>query len=213
MGASKLNNLNKVKVLMLHGHNQSGLFFRYKTVYLEKILKKKLQSSSAFSDQLAVEFEYPSGPLHADPDCPLEGSSDRWAWGHGDHQTDRIKGIENSIRYILQYLHEKGPFIGIMGFSSGAALAAIVTSLLERRNTITGMDLQINHPSLSFLVCFSGFKLNHAFYKTVYREKIQTPTLIVIGEVDTMIFPSETLQLMQQSKKALWRGTSSSVQD
>jgi hypothetical protein len=90
-----------------------------------------------------MKFYYPSGLLQADPDSPRDGNNTAWAWGYGDYQHQCIKGIEDSIRYLIRYIDQHGPFIGIMGFSSGAALATIITSLLEGKNTIIGLEDQV----------------------------------------------------------------------
>jgi hypothetical protein len=60
------------------------------------------------------------------------GDLDAWAWGVGDfRQAEEIEGLAQSVTYMLEYMQEHGPFVGAIGFSCGATLAAILSSLLE----------------------------------------------------------------------------------
>jgi hypothetical protein len=47
--------------------------------------------------------------------------------------TEVMQGYEPTIRYILGVIRTAGPFIGIVGFSTGATTAYILVSLAERR--------------------------------------------------------------------------------
>jgi hypothetical protein len=58
------------------------------------------------------------------------------AWGFGDFEHGLIKGLDISILKILDILDLYGPFSGVMGFSTGAAVAAIIASILERPERI-----------------------------------------------------------------------------
>jgi hypothetical protein len=110
---------------------------------LKQIVLDALQQNSARNEVDTVEFYYPSGLLPANPDHPTGESNYSWAWGYGDHKLDRIKGLEESIQYILSLLERHGPFIGIMGFSTGAALTAIITSLLEKRKPVCHFQSEV----------------------------------------------------------------------
>jgi hypothetical protein len=74
-----------------------------------------------------IDVFYPNAPLCAGDDS----EADSWTWGYGDFQTEKIKDIDQSITKVLNILEAHGPFDGIVGFSTGATVAAIITSLLE----------------------------------------------------------------------------------
>lgn len=75
-----------------------------------------------------IELFYVNGPLSAGQGP----ESDVWTWGQGDFEAEtRIWGLEVSINKIMDVLEKHGPFDGVIGFSTGATIAAIVTSLLE----------------------------------------------------------------------------------
>jgi thioesterase domain-containing protein len=67
------------------------------------------------------------------------GDLDAWAWGVGDfRQAEEIEGLAQSVTYMLEYIQEHGPFVGAIGFSCGATLAAILSSLLEGGKSVEG---------------------------------------------------------------------------
>ena len=70
----------------------------------------------------------------------------------------------------------KGPFVGILGFSQGAAVAAIIASMLERKQTLFP---PIEHPPVHFFVSVSGFRMRFEKYNQFYP--ISTPSLHVVG--------------------------------
>ncbi|KAJ5733484.1 hypothetical protein N7493_002270 [Penicillium malachiteum] len=122
------------KILVLHGHGQSADIIKPKTRYIRQLLQ-------SLSQEIEFQFEYLSAPHAAYPDT--DAPNDQRVWGIGEPQTDRIQGLENSIAVILETLNcSEQPFCGIIGFSSGAAMAAIVTSLLEKRKPICGIPYQ-----------------------------------------------------------------------
>ncbi|KAJ5751542.1 uncharacterized protein N7511_008507, partial [Penicillium nucicola] len=125
----------------------------------------------------------------------------RWVWGYGNPSDGEIKKIDLSIEHILDTLDRDGPFVGIVGFSSGAAMAAIITSLLEKRRSICGITWKAHHPSLSFSVCLSGFVLG-PLYEQIYTPFISTPTLLAIGSYDPVILPAQTRELAAQCQNA-----------
>lgn len=108
------------------------------------ILKASQSDNTCASD--SVDFYYASGVLPGNPD---QGDGDNArVWGYGDRQVDQIKGLDQSISYVLDILETNGPFIGVVGFSTGAALAAIITSLLEKRKSTCGFNFDVSayHP-------------------------------------------------------------------
>jgi predicted esterase len=98
------------------------------------------------SNSEAVDFFYPSAPLPANPDDPSKETSNLRAWGHGDPEQDQINGLENSLQFISKILEENGPFIGIVGFSTGAAVAALISSLLEKKESASGFRSSVRIP-------------------------------------------------------------------
>jgi fermentation-respiration switch protein FrsA (DUF1100 family) len=210
---------------MLHGYTQSGPLFQAKTGALRKTLQKAFPSG--------IDLVYPTAPLRLSPadesflhkDEAKDGAEeddeiDAWAWwrrkGSGEPYT--YEGIEIGLSHIASVLKKDGPFDGVIGFSQGGALAAMLASLLEpnRRAAFeaqypsggmrfpesfcadTGFMEDTIHPPLKFAVSYSGFAARgknpyHAFYEP----KIKTPVLHFLGTQDVVVEEARSLALVQ----------------
>lgn len=145
-----------LKVLMLHGpwadsvqsgyglqltrtpgHEQSAEIFEPKTNYIQRAFHL-----FASGRDMTFEFRYLSGILPAYPDRN-EDNGQR-VWGYGAPNDGEIRKIELSIQHILDTVDREGPFAGIVGFSSGAAMAAIIASLLEKKEFVCNIPWKVN---------------------------------------------------------------------
>ncbi|RUS13663.1 serine hydrolase FSH [Endogone sp. FLAS-F59071] len=110
-----------------------------------------------------------------------------------------IPGIRRkpSYRIVIPYCAGmQGPFDGVLGFSQGATMASLLTALLERphlQSSVGGHE--INHRPFRFSMMFSGFKAIPTTFHPLYNPPIDTPSLHVIGIMDTIISP-ERAQLL-----------------
>ncbi|KAJ5142501.1 uncharacterized protein N7515_001288, partial [Penicillium bovifimosum] len=108
-------------------------------------------------------------------------------WGYSGPSNDDINSLERSIQHILDTLEQDGPFSGMVGFSSGAAMPAIVTSMLEKRQTVCGIPWARRYSQLQFAICLSGFKLQNKCYEAFYFPNIVTPMFHAVGELDPTV--------------------------
>jgi hypothetical protein len=146
------------------GHAQSGAWFEAKTRFLRPLFDQALRDSSQpGSEQLfpeGIELIYATGCHQLEPsnlaggiaeseDSPMAADFDAWAWGRGDYAKDEIEGFEESIRNLIQLLHDEGPFIGIVGFSTGATTALTLVSIAERGATNDIQEAFRLEPSVS----------------------------------------------------------------
>jgi hypothetical protein len=176
----------------------------------------------------------PAGEIGEDPtsetveDPPQMHTTDfeGWAWGFGDYSRGEIQGLEDSTRYLLGILQREGPFVGIVGFSTGATMAMILVTLVERgappeimkafqldasvssigwiatalKDQDSHFGVQVLHPPFKFAIISSGVTLSHPRYKPFYYPRIQTPVLHFIGEFDTHIPNTDMLRLSRVCK-------------
>jgi predicted esterase len=93
----------------------------------------------------------------------------------------------------------------VLGFSQGAAAAAMVASLLEdRRAAAFGADGGEQCPAsfvgslpLRFAVCYSGFCAPRPRYRAFYEPPIATPVLHFIGSLDGVVEEGRSLELVR----------------
>jgi pimeloyl-ACP methyl ester carboxylesterase len=106
-------------------------------------------------------------------------------------------------------LRTQGPFVGVIGFSQGAAIAVRLASLLEgptrissfaNRQSSGGVEFpeslrSLQHPQFKFAVAYSGFLPPSADYAACFEPKIETPVLHFIGSLDGVVEEASSLRL------------------
>ena len=211
-----------VKVLMLHGYTQSGPLFQAKTGALRKTLQKAFPKG--------IELVYPTGPTRitaADESFLGKGQDgaegaqdeaiDAWGWwrrkgsvASSEHPLV-YEGIEQGLSFLADLLKEQGPFDGVIGFSQGAACAAMLASILEpgRKQAFEALYDQgemrfpeaihnAAHPPLKFAVSYSGFTADRQGpYHAFYEPKIATPMLHFLGTQDVLVDEARSLALFK----------------
>lgn len=128
-----------------------------------------------------------------------------------------ISDLNKGLDSIAEIIRQQGPFDGVIGFSSGACIAALVASLLDegreqafgerwskngmpypnsflREGMSNGKHNVLQSP-LKFAICYSGFSLEHPKYSAFYQPQIQTPVLNVLGKWDTVVEEQQSLSL------------------
>uniref|UniRef100_A0A8B9Q5J2 Esterase OVCA2 n=1 Tax=Apteryx owenii TaxID=8824 RepID=A0A8B9Q5J2_APTOW len=98
-------------------------------------------------------------------------------------------GLEESLSAVAAALAERGPFDGLLGFSQGAALAAMVCALRARGDP--------RFP-VAFAILVAGFASRAPAHGHFYRQPIALPTLHVVGDTDAVIAPHLSQELAQR---------------
>ncbi|KAI8632719.1 serine hydrolase FSH [Xylariaceae sp. FL1651] len=133
----------ELKILMLHGYTQSGPLFSAKTKALSKLLTKALSPAPL---NLHPTLIFPSGPHRLRPSdipgyVPPEDPSldegddddlDNWSWFRRDEASGLYRGIEDGMQRIASTIREAGGVDGVIGFSQGGCIAALVAAALEQ---------------------------------------------------------------------------------
>jgi len=132
-------------------------------------------------------------------------SSKNWAWWQArqPHSAPfhEYVGLDRGLEHLATILEQDGPFDGVIGFSQGAAAAAMTASLLEPGRQEAFVDAEknaggmafppafarLNHPPLRFMVSYSGFASTFPGYAAFYKPLIATPSLHFLGTLDTVL--------------------------
>lgn len=200
---------------MLHGYTQNGLLFHAKTRAMEKSLQKIFPG---------IVLSYPTAPLQLRPrDVPGfdpstsedPDSIEAYGWWRRSDTSNppEYYGLDQGLESVATILDSEGPFDGIIGFSQGAALAAMVASLLEgnsrkdafkKAHVKSKLAIQyprafenLAHPPLKFCAAYSGFRAPGERYTAFYEEPcIQTPMCHFIGSLDSVVEEARTQALV-----------------
>ncbi|OBA21845.1 FSH1-domain-containing protein [Metschnikowia bicuspidata var. bicuspidata NRRL YB-4993] len=208
------------KILCLPGFLQSGAVFAEKSSGLRKLLTKKLRYDLDYIDPPVVISSKEQLPFKLSED-PLE-ESEKWArilekglnrcwWLHTSD--GEYEGFDEAMKFVTAYIRQNGPYDGIIGFSQGAAMAAVIANSIEK-------SVPQNGP-LAIAVMFSPFaftvprksrdvmaRLNsevtdvreyanlvslNPLYREYFTQQLSgTKTVAVYGMVDTVVPPVRT---------------------
>ncbi|XP_061361428.1 rhodanese-like domain-containing protein 6 [Gastrolobium bilobum] len=194
-----LQTSRKLRILCLHGFRQNASSFKGRTASLAKKLKKITEFSFVDAPhELPFIYQTPmsvpcgncaSSSLPSIPPPPLENCKKKFAWfvasnfdgssgvdwkvadGPFDplqyqQQTD---GCDISLSHLKNVFSQEGPFDGILGFSQGAAMAALISAQQEKLEGT--MDFK-------FVILCSGFALH---VKGMDGGPIKCPSLHIFG--------------------------------
>ncbi|RAL06447.1 alpha/beta hydrolase [Aspergillus ibericus CBS 121593] len=210
-----------LKLLCLHGYTQSGPLFHAKSRAVIKHLTKALLPTHV------VTTTYPTGPIHLLPsDIPgyeptststsdetsTSTSTDSYGWfrRHSTTNPPLYTDLHLGLQTIAETILTEGPFDGVIGFSQGAAMAAIVASLLEpgREEAVTRFldagvpgvwweEVRKVQPQMKFAVCYSGFRAPGPRYRGFYEPGVRTPVLHVLGSLDAVVEEGRSRALIE----------------
>ncbi|XP_075760580.1 esterase OVCA2 [Pelodiscus sinensis] len=165
-----------LRLLGLHGYRQNQRVFHERTGALRKALRGRAELVSV------------SAP-HAVPAPPEQGGAPEprgwWFSRPREAAFDALEaaaecaGLEAALESVSRALAEQGPFDGLLGFSQGAALAAMVCALQQRGDP--------RFPPVRFAILVAGFASRAVPHRAYYREPIALPSLHVLGETDRVI--------------------------
>lgn len=98
------------------------------------------------------------------------------------------RGLQEALGAVAGALSSLGPFDGLLGFSQGAALAALVCAL--------GQAGDPRFPLPRFIILVSGFCPRGLVLKEpILKSPLSLPSLHVFGETDRVIPAQESVQL------------------
>ncbi|XP_075215396.1 esterase OVCA2 isoform X3 [Lycorma delicatula] len=124
----------KMKILCLHGYRQNKDVFREKLGQFRKNLKQH------------AEFYFTDAPhvvsIQNAPTAVTGVNADERSWWFTSEdntyqsklKTNFCIGLEDSLIALKKIVSEEGPFDGILGFSQGAALTAIICGLIGKND-------------------------------------------------------------------------------
>ncbi|CAN0918553.1 Rhodanese-like domain-containing protein 6 [Linum grandiflorum] len=183
----------KLKILCLHGFRQNASGFRGRTASLARKLKRIAEL--VFVDaphELPYVYCPVPGQEHTELQQipPPDNCRRKFAWFTGSDinqisETDwktadapfdplqyqqQTQGFDVSVEHLRDVFTREGPFDGILGFSQGAAMAALICSLEPKLRK--GMKFR-------FAVFCSGFAVDLG--KKIERGSIKCPSLHVYG--------------------------------
>ncbi|KAK9673374.1 hypothetical protein RND81_12G163600 [Saponaria officinalis] len=188
--------LKKLRILCLHGFRQNASSFKGRTASLAKKLKSMAelvfvnaphelpfiyQSTNFLNDSIS------SPPQHEPP--PTGTCNKKYAWlvspdfrSKKENDWEKIstpfdplqyqhqtEGVEESLSFLKSVFAKEGPFDGVLGFSQGAAMTALLCA--QKSKNVSGLNFR-------FVIMCSGFAINLEGYS---EGSLTCPSLHVFG--------------------------------
>ncbi|ORX57405.1 hypothetical protein DM01DRAFT_1334031 [Hesseltinella vesiculosa] len=179
--------------------SQNGTIFRKKTAVIRKKLDKIADLVYITAPHLSLHPDHTSEALReaaADPTAPEELKPFGW-WLPSDGE--QFEGLDESMTLLKKVLIEQGPFDGVFGFSQGAALASMLTAMMDDRSLAPEyIPEDFAHPTFRFAMVSASFIAeNKPLARRLFLgdKSISTPSLHMIGEKDTLIVPERMEKL------------------
>ncbi|ANB13832.1 Fsh3p [Sugiyamaella lignohabitans] len=174
------------KILCLHGFTQNGPLFARKVSAVRKTLQKAGFETVFLTAPVKLEIaDLPFEPTNV---ASLGGSDDsmRSWWPNSDSNPNHYK-LDQAFEAIKQSIIEDGPYVGVLGFSQGAALAGVLCQHIHK--------LHETQPVLKFGIFYSGFRIMRPEHQHFYNELISVPTLHILGSLDTVVSEERSMAL------------------
>lgn len=179
-----------LRILCIHGYRQNGNSFREKTGALRKLLKKQVELVFISAPHQVLAIQEENCATNQQPGKTINvGDEDQRGWWFSDvharsfnarQECESSLGLEESIEAVKAALKDLGPFSGILGFSQGAALVAMLCALQEQK-----LEPDFN---FRFAVLVAGFRSACSEHQRFYEGPAMTiPSLHVFGQDDRVI--------------------------
>ncbi|XP_058079440.1 dihydrofolate reductase-like [Magnolia sinica] len=167
-----------MKVLCLHGFRTSGSF-------LQKQISK--WDPSIFAD---FHMVFPDGLFPAGGKSDIEGifPPPYFEWFQFNQEFTEYTNLDECISYLCDYITSNGPFDGLLGFSQGATLSALLLGYQAQGKLLK------DHPPFKLFVSISGSKFRDpSICDVAYKDPIKVRSVHFIGAKDWLRLPSEEL--------------------
>jgi predicted esterase len=167
---------------------------------------------------------YPTAPNDLSPYDQDEKPDPEWyAWYRKDDRTGEYRYLDKGMNLIADVLREArreareedgeedGGVDCVLGFSQGACMTAMLASALEGKckplepqhaSWLENVREANGHRPVKGAIMYGGFPALTPDLEWLYHPKISTPTLHIIGSLDTIVSEEASRKLADKCKDA-----------
>ena len=142
----------------------------------------------------ALPSETNPDPAPPNPNDPEDKQARAWFMA----RNNVYEGWDASVTYLKTLCREQGPFDGVLGFSQGASLAAILAASLERPERTPETSEPIQNKPFRFVISVSGFRPADPKFDPLFRDQIQTPVMLIVGANDSIVTSERSQTLVER---------------
>ncbi|ORY05888.1 hypothetical protein K493DRAFT_310830 [Basidiobolus meristosporus CBS 931.73] len=178
-----------LRILCLHGYLQSAEVFEGKSKQLRKWFGKNNLAELVYLNAPHVGIPIVNDDKESEDD---KSSVEQYGWYTfklEERAAGKWRGVESGLEYIYDFMKSEGPFDGVLGFSQGATIAAVICA--QQQLKLAPADV----PALKFAIMFSGIKSFYHTHVPLFSNKIELPSFHAFGQKDTWITPDLSQEL------------------
>lgn len=182
-----------------------------------------------------VSLIFPTGPYRLRPsdipgyqppegqDAAADGEeayTDLYGWLRRDDATGSYIGVDQSMVRIAEAVTEAGGVDGVLAFSQGGAVAAMMAAALEPERPIPDsypppspstpataswphlLRAANNNQPLQFVAVYSGYQASEEDLQWMFKGGIPTPSVHFMGAQDTLVVESRSRELVDRCEEA-----------
>lgn len=142
----------------------------------------------------ALPSETNPDPAPPNPNDPEDKQARAWFMA----RNNVYEGWDASVTYLKTLCREQGPFDGVLGFSQGASLAAILAASLEHPERTPETSEPIQNKPFRFVISVSGFRPADPKFDSLFRDQIQTPVMLIVGANDSIVTSERSQTLVER---------------
>lgn len=142
----------------------------------------------------ALPSETNPNPAPPNPNDPEDKQARAWFMA----RNNVYEGWDASVTYLKTLCREQGPFDGVLGFSQGASLAAILAASLEHPERTPETSEPIQNKPFRFVISVSGFRPADPKFDPLFRDQIQTPVMLIVGANDSIVTSERSQTLVER---------------
>uniref|UniRef100_A0A0E0LPZ4 EF-hand domain-containing protein n=1 Tax=Oryza punctata TaxID=4537 RepID=A0A0E0LPZ4_ORYPU len=158
--------------------------------YEEFVKVMMANNSCPWYVQIAVGPVFPDGIFPAGGKSEIEGifPPPYFEWFQFNKDFTEYTNLDECISYLCDYMVKNGPFDGLLGFSQGATLSALLIGYQAQGKVLN------DHPPIKFMVSIAGSKFRDpSICNVAYKGPIKVKSVHFIGDKDWLKVPSEEL--------------------
>ncbi|KAF8601699.1 FSH1-domain-containing protein [Ceratobasidium sp. AG-I] len=182
-----------VRVLALHGYAQSAEIFKKKMSAVRKACGKNVDFVFLDAPIMLKPADMPNSASNVQALDTIQAAPDEpelqpRAWWTVNSDKSVYYHLPETVEYLKNYLKNER-FDGILGFSQGSCMAAVITAVLERPESYPPflIDGEAPHPPFKFSILVSGFRPADSEFGPIFNTPLTTPSLHVLGRNDAIV--------------------------
>ncbi|CAO1628334.1 unnamed protein product [Parajaminaea phylloscopi] len=199
-----------LRILAFHGYT-SNAFILHKRLGSVRRACRNVAEIHSINGPLLVQpisrsLDAPEGEDEVTEDTPIEEQPRAW-WRSTDEGSYR--DIDQTWSLLSEEIAKYGQIDGVIGFSQGACLAAIVAAAFEAPDLLPKLKVPAGHPPLKFAVAISGFRSRDPDHQPLFKDAekgIKTPVLSILGRADQIVDEERSMTLVHacQNRRVEW---------